>query len=139
MNEKAKQMIRSERFANIGTLLRQYHWICDEINEYNVTYWSKFLFVFWLTNGINLILFLFITVFSSMELFLRIIIVIVAIEFTLSFLLLIFNASSVNLAANNSYKTFNSLILHYCHHNKHFRIFRFQKKVYPYELRLFYL
>ena len=129
MNETAKQMIENKRFANMGSLLRRYHQICDEINEYNVTYWSKFLFVFWLTFGVNLILFLFLTVFSSMELFLRIIIVIVAIEFTMSFLLLIFNASSVNLAANNSYKTFNSLILHYCHHNKHLRTFPIKQKV----------
>ena len=129
MNETVKQMMQKKRFADIGRLLRRYHWICDEINEYNVTYWSKFLFVFWLTSGINLILFLFITIFSSMELLLRIIIVIVAIEFTFAFLLLIFIASSVSLSVYNSYKTYNSLIVCFTINSKNLQKFRLRFKV----------
>ena len=129
MKETAKQMIRSKGFANIGGLLRRYHWICDEITEYDDTYWSKFLFVFWLTFGINLILFLFIIIFSSMELFLRIIIAFGAFQMAVSFLLLIFIASSVTLAVNNSYKTCNSLIVCFTQYNKRLRKFRFKSKV----------
>ena len=129
MNETAKQMIRSKRFENNGKLLRRYHWICDEINEYNVTYWSKFLFVFWLTSGINLILMLFITFFSSLELLLRIMSVIGAIELSTLFITLIFIASSVNLSVNNSYKRCNSLIVCFTQYNTQLRKFRFKLKV----------
>ena len=129
MNETAKQMIRNKSFSDIGRLLRRYHWICDEINEYNVTYWSKFLFVFWLTSGINLILVLFITFFSYLELFLRIIIIMGASELAISFITLIFMASAINLSVYNSYKRCNSLIVCFTQYNKSLRKFRFKSKV----------
>ena len=136
LNETAKQMTETKRFPNIGTLLLQYHQICDEINEYNVTYWSKFLFVFWLTSGINLIILLFITIFSPMELLLRIILSIVAIEVTLSFLLIIFTTSSVNLSAYKSYKRCNSLMVCFTQHNKRLSKFRFKSKVHCFTISL---
>ena len=129
MNEKATQLIRNKCFENFGGLLRRYHCICDEINEYNVTYWSKFLLVFWLIYGINVILLLFITIFSPMELFLRIIITLGTFEFILSFITIIFLASSINLSVNNSYKTCNSLIVCFTQYNKRLRKFRIKLKV----------
>ena len=129
LNETAKQMMQKKRFEDIGRLLCRYHWICDEINEYNVTYWSKFLFVFWLTYGIILILFLMITIFSSMELLLRFITLFTIIELTMSFITLIFMASSVSLSVNNSYKRFNSLIVCFTQYNKRLRKLRTKLKV----------
>ena len=139
LNETAKQMIRNKRFANIGGLLRRNHWLCDEINEYDDKYWSKFLFVFWLTSGINLTLILFITIFSSVELLLRLIFVFGVIELTISFITLIFMASSLNLSVYNSYKRCNSLIVCFTQDNKQLRKFRFKSKVLLYLYLLFFL
>ena len=118
-NATAERMTRSRKLVRIRDLIHSYHLIADEIHEYNVSYWSKFLLNFWLSYGLTVILLLYITVFVSMQLILKLLFAYVLTAFTSSFLLLIFKASSVNHSANSSHGKISSLLVCYSQHNRH--------------------
>ena len=61
LNAIAIEIPKSKRFSRIRALLHSYHSIADEINEYNTTYWSKLLFVFWFIFSQIIALFTFFT------------------------------------------------------------------------------
>ena len=63
LNERLIEMKRRKRFLRIRETLQSFDSLYSEINEYNTTFWSKFLFIFWLTYGLIGILFLYITLF----------------------------------------------------------------------------
>ena len=111
LNQMAKEMRCKNEFSRIQNILRSYHSVIVEIDEYNTTYWSKFLFVFWLTYGTNAILMIYITFIAPIEPLFSFLAFYPTFGFCLSFVMLIFTASSVNYCANNSYKIFTSLIL----------------------------
>ena len=119
LNERRIEMKRRKRFIRIRETLQSFDSLYSEINEYNTTFCSKFLLIFWLTYGLNLVLFLYITIFIPMAIFLKFIFIYALIVFSISFLFVIFTASSVTYSANKSYKTLNSLIISYSKHNKH--------------------
>ena len=50
VDEEVKQSIKQRRRSPFVIIKKLYD-IFEEINEYNTTYWSKYLFVFWLTFG----------------------------------------------------------------------------------------
>ena len=111
-------MKRRKRFIRIRETLQSFDLIYKEINEYNTTFWSKFLLSFWLTYGLNVSLFSYITIFAPMVILLRIILIYILIVFFISFLFIIFTASSVTYCANKSYKILNSFFISYSKHNK---------------------
>ena len=45
------QSIQLSRYQNLRQIIQNYYQIYSEINEYNTTFWSKYLFVFWLSYG----------------------------------------------------------------------------------------
>ena len=45
------QSIQLSRYQNLRQIIQNYYQIYSEINEYNTTFWSKYLFVFWLSFG----------------------------------------------------------------------------------------
>ena len=65
LNAIAERITRSQKLVRIRELIRSYHSIADEIHEYNVSYWSKFLLNFWLSYGLTVILLLYIIFFVS--------------------------------------------------------------------------
>ena len=77
-----------------------------EINEYNVTYWSKFLLLVWFSFGTPIVLFLNASLFLDI-LIIRIIMLYVALFCAFLFLLVLNSAASVNTEANKSYKLLN--------------------------------
>ena len=119
LNEKVVEMKERKRFIRIRETLQSFDSLYKEINEYNTTFWSKFLLIFWLSYGLNLVLFLYITIFIRMVVVLKLIFIYVLLVFSTSFLFVIFTTSSVTYCANKSYKTLNSLIISYSKHNKH--------------------
>ena len=119
LNERAKQMTRNQNLIRIPQLIRSYHSIADEINEYNVSYWSKFLLNFWSLFGLTAIFLLYIVLFITMESSIKFILTYVLFAFTTSFFILIFKASSVNYAAKRSHVTLGYLFVSYSRHNKH--------------------
>jgi len=79
-----------------------------ELSDFNDIFWSKFLFWFWITFIVIIVMLLYATLFGQMILFLRLI-AIQLILILISILISIINiASSVNLEANKSYKLLNS-------------------------------
>ena len=124
LNESLLEMKRRKRFIRIRETLQSFDSLYSEINEYNTTFWSKFLAVFWLTFGLVIILLLYVTIFVSFSSIIKFMFIDCLIFIVISFLFLIFTASSVNYCANKSYKTLNSLIISYSKHNKHFHYTR---------------
>src|SRR5690349_19729071 len=61
--ESLKQLNKTNGFRGMVSTLRSFHSIVDEINEYNQTFCSKFLLVFWLTYGTTMTLLLVTIVF----------------------------------------------------------------------------
>ena len=119
LNSTAERMTRSRKLVKIRELIRSYHLVANEIHDYNVSYWSKFLLNFWLSYGLTVILLLHSVVFISMQLLLKLIFIYTLFAFTFTFLLLIMKTSSVNNSANISHKTITSLFVFYSRHNKH--------------------
>ena len=119
LNASAEQMIANQKLIRIRELIRSYHSIAVEINEYNVSYWSKFLFNFWLTFGLIVVILLYTVVFVPMPFIIEFVVVYVLIAYITSFLMLIFKASSVNQSANSSYQKISSLFVFYLGHNSH--------------------
>ena len=120
LNEKLKEMKRRKRFIRIREILQSFDSLYSEINEYNTTFWSKYLFVFWFIFGTFLVVLLFVIIFMEIIFILRLVFIYFIIIFGTSFLFIIFTASSVSYSVNNSYKTLNSLIISYSKHNKHY-------------------
>ena len=92
---------------NIISIMKSMNKLYEEIAEYNITYWSKFLLSFWFTFGSATVLLIFSVLFVSMILLTKIAYFYVMILFIIVFLFIIFTASSVNSEANKSYKIMN--------------------------------
>ena len=58
LNENVLQMKRGIRFIRIQNILNEFNEIYLEINEYNTTYWSKFLLIIWFTYGLPIIIYI---------------------------------------------------------------------------------
>ena len=119
LNERLIEMKRRKRFIRIRETLQSFDSLYSEINEYNTTFWSKILFCFWFILGHSLVINLFVIIFGKVVLVLRLIFFYFFVVFTVSYLFIIFTASSVTYSVNKSYKTLNSMFISYSKHNKH--------------------
>ena len=120
LNERLNEMKRRKRFIRIRETLQSFDSLYSEINEYNTTYWSKFLFIIWTLLGTFTVFVIYIFLFGRLELVAQIMFAYFLLFFLSIFLLIIFSTSSVTYCANKSYKTLNSLNISYSKHNKHF-------------------
>lgn len=100
-----------------------------ELNQYNSTYWSKFLLVLWLTLGSASVFLLYSTIFSSMVIWIRIVFIYVSIALMSIFLFVIFSASSVNALSKKTFRNFNDLMISYSTFNKRFVFTRITTKL----------
>ena len=98
---------------SIRKMLYSYNYLYREINEYNTTYWSKFLFSVWLFFGVILVFAFYLMLFSTIPIISKIIIFNGTITLSILYIFIMTIASSVNLEANKSYKIFNSFIVKY--------------------------
>ena len=119
LNERILIIKSAKRFTRIQSMIESIYSLILEINEYNTNYWSKFLLTFWLTNGVTVILYIYICVFLSMPLIPKLVMAYITVLLVITFLFLIFTASSVTLTANNTHKSLNSLFITYCKHNRY--------------------
>ena len=113
INQELIQMKSGIRFIRIRHTIYTLNALYREINEYNSTYWSKFLFIVWLTYG-NIILFLsMVFLFSKLHILLYLCIVYILSLCFVSFVFLITTSASVNSCANKAYPLLNSnLVIH---------------------------
>src|ERR1700761_4952822 len=135
MNEILSELKTSKRLIRIRETLQSFDSLYNEINEYNTTFWSKFLFAFWLTVGSCDVLLLYITIFVPFSLFIKYVFIYSAAFFATCFLFVIFTASSVNYSVNNSYKSLNSLFITISKRNDNFsKIIALLKVCYIYKI-----
>ena len=113
IKELNKQMIdlkRSQRFQQIPNILRQYNQIFGEITEYNGNYWSKFLFILWLFFGNIIVLLVYTTLFTQVNIILRLMMIYVNLTFIVMFHFVFSIASSLFSEVTNTYKIFHTLM-----------------------------
>ena len=104
IHKTIEEMIKNKNVLNFGSVLKSLNEVTVEIDEYNQTFWSKFMFGFWMTVGAQIVLFLFGAIFLEMSVLHRIIMVYILVILGPLFLFVIFTASSVNFEANKSHK-----------------------------------
>ena len=102
---REKKRMNSNRIRNI---LRSCDALYREINEYNSTYWSKFLFNIWSLLGILIVFMIHVIIFISIPIIIKISLIYFTILYFNIFLFILTITSSVNLEAKKSYKLFNS-------------------------------
>lgn len=107
--ESAAKIISNQTFPLIKPLLQSFQAISSEINEYNASYWSKFLLIFWIGFGSNCVFDIFMLFHVQLSLWLKLIWVYITVIFCNMFLMIIFIASKVNLKMSQMYKTFNGI------------------------------
>ena len=123
--EEVKQSIKQRR-RSLMVMVKKLYDIFEEINEYNTTYWSKYLFVFWLTFGTIAVGYLSISVKGSMETTMTIVWSFLAFYLILVLLLVILTVASVNSAISGMYCKYNSLFIHYSNQSKGKQNLRFR-------------
>ena len=115
LNSEMKSSITSKTINSrrIRNILHSYDGLYREIDEYNTTYWSQFLFSVWLFFGVFLVIGIYLMIFGNIPFLSRMIFFYVISTMTILYIAIMTIASSVNLEANNSYITFNSFIVKY--------------------------
>ena len=113
LNQNLIDIKLKKKFINIRKTIQSLHSVYNEINQYNNSFWSKFLAAFWLTFGLMDVIILYITLFCPIALPILLAFIYSLVIFSAVFLFLIFTASSVNYTANKSYETINSLYVEY--------------------------
>ena len=126
-----KTEIKTE-FSKISKLLNSFDALYREINEYNVTYWSKFLFIIWICFGTIIVLQIQFVIYKNVIFIIRFILIYCIIIFLILFLFTILTAASVNRMAHKSYKLFNSMIFR-IHNGKRDRNILLQKLKVPFK------
>ena len=112
--KEKNRLLREEKRMNPNTIryiLRAFDVLYREINEYNSTYWSKFLLNIWSLLGIFIVCLLYLCVFGSIPILIRLSAGYFLILYVILYLFILSIASSVNSEANKSYKIFNSFII----------------------------
>ena len=125
VDEEMKQSIKHRR-RPILVIIKKFSYIIQEINEYNTTYWSKYLFVFWLSFGTFDVGFLSMVIYSPMDRVMRIVFSFITSYLIGLFLVVILTAASVNSSINRTYSKCNSLFIHISNQCKGKRNFRFK-------------
>ena len=117
LNESLLEMMKRKGFLRIRETLQSFDSLYKEINEYNTTFWSIILFTFWVILGSNTSIYLYIVLFGRMKIHILIINIYTLFIFILTFLFVIFTASSVNFCANKSYRILKLFIISYSQQN----------------------
>ena len=129
INNLNKIVIESEKSNNyleILRTLRKYNSLYKEIDEYNTTYWSKFLFIIWLYMGLLLTVLLFVVFFRDVFIPIKIIFCYaLLIAFGIIHFMFII-ASSLNSSVHRPYKLLNSII---AKHSADFGFLRLRQKI----------
>ena len=111
LNERVIQMQRNKRFVRIREILYSFDVIYREINEYNTTYWSKFLAIIWLFFGTLIVFVIYILTNRDIPTNMVIVISYGIFLAKIGSNLIISKSCSLNLESKKSYKIFNSLII----------------------------
>ena len=118
LNECALRIKNSYKYSNISTLLPNINALYREINEYNVSYWSKFLLIIWLFFGTLIVIIINLAIRKKLIFIIRITAIYGVLCYSGLFLFTILTAASVNNTANKSYKLLHSIMSSHIHRSK---------------------
>ena len=112
LNEKLSELERNKQFSRIDGIIKQYHDLLSTIDEYNKTFWSKCLLLFW-AFGLCIVVFTYPIIYTEMNPIFRLVALYFIMFWYLCFLRVLYSASTVDYCANKSYKKLNSFITSY--------------------------
>ena len=104
-------LLRKLSHRKIQNILQTFCSIYREINEYDTTYWCKFLGVFWVGFGVLNVFWINCMISPNLHILMTIICVYMVVISSSVFFLVIFMAASVNKTVNKSYKLLNTLLI----------------------------
>ena len=99
-------------------MIKRLDGIYVEIDDYNHTYFAKFLLSFWMALGSMFVLLLFAALFQDVSAIYKMVFLYNSALFALCIALVIFTPSSLNTEANKSYKILNSFLSENYRNNK---------------------
>ena len=102
---------KENKYYRIRQILSSYDSLYKEINEYNASYWSKFLLNIWLVFGSSIVILIFILIFANINIIMKLLLMYFTFIFVIIFNLILSNACSVNSESKKAYIIFNSIIL----------------------------
>ena len=116
----------NRKHTNIVNVLHSHDLLHREIDDYNSTYWSKFLFSVWLSFGIVIVITFYEAVFLPLTVLLRIMAIYLFISLSFLYFSIINMAASINSHANKSYKILNTFYIDYYRNatKASFRVYR---------------
>ena len=114
------------RRRSLIVIIKKLYDIFEEINEYNTTYWSKYLFVFWLSFGSIGVGCLSVVLKGSLDTMMTITWSLITFYLFAVFLLVILTTASVNSVINRMYCELNLLFSHYSNESKGKQNLRFR-------------
>ena len=129
LNTELDAIHKNKCFTRIHRILWFFDALYREIDEYNTTYWSKYLLIIWLFFGVYCLLTIYIIVFGVVRIFNIIIAIYGAILGCIMFNFLFTTASSLNYEANKTYAKLHSINLQYISTYKSRRNLRLMFKV----------
>ena len=104
------QLETNKNFSRIQLILNKLDSIYREIEEYNRTYWSKFVFINWLYLGAGIMLLIYIVIFGDMIFIIKTLLIYGIIVIYGSLHSIFKTGASLNTAINRSYKQLNSYV-----------------------------
>ena len=113
INESLKRHIINNRKNSSQFLMKAINKLNDiyiEINEYDMNYWSKFLFVFWFTIEFIIVFLTFMSTFGKNQLFIRLLIGFYSLNFLSLLLFIIHISSEIFIESNKTYNILYSYI-----------------------------
>ena len=97
----------------ITRILNSYDALYREIDEYNSTYWSQFLFTIWLFFGVTVVNAIFLALFAPIAFTIKILCIYFGTLMAIFYLTIMTTASSLNCEAFKSYIVFHYFIAKY--------------------------
>ena len=97
----------------IMQMLHSYDAFYREINEYNSTYWSQFLFAIWLFFGVVIVNLIYLILFAPIASAIKIICIYFGTLLAIFYLIIMTTASSLNCEAFKSYNVFHYFTVKY--------------------------
>ena len=120
---------QNKNISGVQRILEKFDSIYEEIDEYNTTYWSKLLFISWLYLGSIATIILFVVVFISTPLILKVVLIYGVFFIGTSLHFMYATASSLNSEANRSYRPLNSIMAKHSTDSRFVRIARFNQTI----------
>ena len=129
LNKIVIESKKSNNYLGILSTFRKFDSIYAEIDEYNTTYWSKFLLIIWLFIGLLSTILLYMAIFRDLVIPIKIMF---CYGFLLAYGIILFifiTAAALNSSVHRPYKLFNSIVAKPSTDNDFVRIAKLRQKI----------